>query len=302
MSNAFVYNFDQVQNEMRAMAKELLESGEATMVIGWEKGALPYQSTPVMIRSAEDVDKLIWDAYCQQNLSTYLIDYIYTDEKVAIFAKGCDTRAYNRLIQDNRIKAEKCIVIGVPCPGMKNAREAARLPENAEVPMANACKECRYPNPVVFDKRVGTDVTVWCTERDFSDVEAIEAMPADDKYAFWQSQYTKCIRCYACRNICPACNCTSCIFDQSASGWCSKDINASENQFYGVTRAFHVAGRCIECGQCEMVCPSEVPIMLMNKKFIKDIDSLFGAHEAGLDTNTPAPLSHFSVSDPEEFM
>ena len=63
-----------------------------------------------------------------------------------------------------------------------------------------------------------------------------------------------------------------CIFDQSASGWCSKDVNASENQFYGVTRAFHVAGRCIECGQCEMVCPSEVPIMLMNKKFIKDID------------------------------
>ena len=37
-------------------------------------------------------------------------------------------------------------------------------------------------------------------------------------------------------------------------------------------------------------------------KFIKDIDSLFGAHEAGLDIDTPAPLSHFSVSDPEEFM
>ena len=233
--------FAEIQNEMRNIAKELLESGEATMVIGWEKGALPYQSTPVMIRSAADVDKLIWDEYCQQNLSTYLI-------------------------------------------------------------MANACKECRYPNPVTFDRKIGEDVTPWCTERDFSDVEAIEALSADEKYAFWQSQYTKCIRCYACRNICPACNCTSCIFDQSASGWCSKDVNASENQFYGVTRAFHVAGRCIECGQCEMVCPSEVPIMLMNKKFIKDIDSLFGAHEAGLDIDTPAPLSHFSVSDPEEFM
>lgn len=294
--------FQEIQTEMRAVAKALLESGEATIVIGWEKGALPYQNTPVMIRSAADVDKLIWDAYCQQNLSTYLIDYIYTDEKVAIFAKGCDTRAYNRLIQDNRIKAENAIVIGVPCPGMKNAREAAKLPEDAEVPMANACKECRYPNPVVCDRQIGEAVTPWCTERDFSDVMKIEAMDADAKYAFWQSQYTKCIRCYACRNICPACSCTSCIFDQSASGWCSKDVNASENQFYGVTRAFHVAGRCIECGQCEMVCPSEVPIMLMNKKFIKDIDSLFGVHEAGIDVDTPAPLSHYSVSDPEEFM
>ena len=185
---------------------------------------------------------------------------------------------------------------------MKSAKAAAKLPEGAEVPMSKACKECRYPNPVVFDRKIGQDVTPWCTEKDFSDVEAIEAMDQDAKAAFWKEQYTKCIRCYACRNICPACNCTNCIFDQSASGWQSKDINASENQFYGVTRAFHVAGRCIECGQCEMVCPSDVPIMLMNKKFIKDIDTLFGAYEAGLETEGPVPLSHYEVSDPEEFM
>ena len=291
-----------IQSEMRAVAKELLESGEATVVIGWEKGTMPYNSTPVMIRSAADVDKLIWDEYCQQNLSTYLIDFIYTEDKVAIFAKGCDTRAYNRLIQDKRISADKCIIIGVPCSGMKSAKEAAKLPEGAEVPMAKACKECRYPNPVAFDRKIGQDVTPWCTERNFSDVEAIEAMEPEAKAAFWQEQYSKCIRCYACRNICPACNCTSCIFDQSASGWQSKDINASENQFYGVTRAFHTAGRCIECGQCEMVCPSDVPIMLMNKKFIKDIDTLFGHYEAGLETEGPVPLSHYEVSDPEEFM
>ncbi len=291
-----------IQSEMRAVAKKLLESGEATVVIGWEKGTMPYNSTPVMIRSAAEVDKLIWDEYCQQNLSTYLIDFIYTEDKVAIFAKGCDTRAYNRLIQDKRITADKCIIIGVPCSGMKNAKAAARLPEGAEVPMANACKECRYPNPVVFDRKIGQDVTPWCTEKNFADVEAIEAMGQDEKAAFWQSQYSKCIRCYACRNICPACNCTNCIFDQSASGWQSKDINASENEFYGVTRAFHVAGRCIECGQCEMVCPSDIPIMLMNKKFIKDIDTLFGAYEAGIETEGPTPLSHYEVSDPEEFM
>ena len=291
-----------IQSEMRAVAKELLESGEATVVIGWEKGTMPYNSTPVMIRSAAEVDKLIWDEYCQQNLSPYLIDFIYTEDRVAIFAKGCDTRAYNRLIQDKRITADKCIIIGVPCSGMKNAKAAARLPEGAEVPMANACKECRYPNPVVFDRKIGQDVTPWCTEKNFADVEAIEAMGQDEKAAFWQSQYSKCIRCYACRNICPACNCTNCIFDQSASGWQSKDINASENEFYGVTRAFHVAGRCIECGQCEMVCPSDIPIMLMNKKFIKDIDTLFGAYEAGIETEGPTPLSHYEVSDPEEFM
>ena len=64
----------------------------------------------------------------------------------------------------------------VTCSGMKNAKAAARLPEGAEVPMANACKECRYPNPVVFDRKIGQDVTPWCTEKNFADVEAIEAM------------------------------------------------------------------------------------------------------------------------------
>ncbi len=290
------------QNEMRAVARELLESGEATVVIGWEKGTMPYNSTPVMIRDAAEVDRLIWDEYCQQNLSIYLIDFIYSDDKVAIFAKGCDTRAYNRLIQDHRISADKCIVIGVPCPGMKSAKEAARLPEGAEVPLAKACQECRHPNPVVFDRKIGEDVTPRCTAKKFDDVQAIEAMTPEERYAFWQEQYSKCIRCYACRNICPACNCISCIFDQSASGWQSKDINASENEFYGVTRAFHVAGRCVECGQCEMVCPSDIPIMLMNKKFIQDIDQLFGPYEAGMETESTVPLSHFETSDPEEFM
>lgn len=295
-------DWSKVQDEMRATAKELLESGEATVVIGWEKGTMPYNSTPVMIRSVEEVDKLIWDEYCQTNLSIYLIDYIYSEDKVAIFAKGCDTRAFNRLIQDKRITHDNTIVIGVPCPGMKSAKEAAKLEEGEEVPMAKACRECRHPNPVVFDRKIGEDVTPWCTEKTFRDVEAIEKMDKDKKAQFWRNQYSKCIRCYACRNICPACNCTNCIFDQSASGWCSKDINASENQFYGVTRAFHVAGRCIECGQCEMVCPADIPIMLMNKKFIKDIDTLFGDYEAGLETEGPVPLSHFEKDDPEEFM
>jgi len=290
----------EMQQEMQKVAKELLESGEATVVIGWEKGALPYQTSPVLIRSASEVEKLVWDEYCQQNLSNYLIDFIYSEEKVAIFAKGCDTRAFNRLVQDKRIKAEQFIVIGVPCPGMKDRKQAAK--GVTDVPLAKACQECRYPNPVYANRTLGQPVTPRATAPDYSDVEAIEAMSADEKYNFWQEQYSKCIRCYACRNVCPACNCTNCIFEQSKSGWQSKDINASENQFYGLTRAFHVAGRCIECGQCDMVCPSDVPIMLMNKKAKKDLDDLFGKYDAGLETESLIPLGRYDVNDPEEFM
>ena len=295
---------NQTAQEMQNIAKELLTSGEVTAVIGWEKGTFWYQSTPVKITSPEEADKLIWDDFCQPNLSKYLLDYRLNEGKIAIFVKGCDSRAFNRLLQDNQIKREKAYLIGIPCPGMKDHKQAALVEESAKdsVPLAKVCQSCRYPNPVVYDRLIGSEVTPRATEPDFSDVMALEAMTPDERYAFWQEQHTKCIRCYACRNACPACNCRDCIFSNSKSGWISKDVNASENQFYAITRATHVAGRCVECGQCEMVCPSNIPIMLMNKKYIKDINDLFGKYDAGIDIDTPTPLGHYKLNDPEEFM
>ena len=42
--------------------------------------------------------------------------------------------------------------------------------------------------------------------------------------------------------------------------------------------------------------------MLMNKKYIKDINDLFGAYDAGIDIEAPAPLGSYKLDDPEEFM
>lgn len=296
-------NNEAIQAEMRRLAKELLTSGQVTKVIGWEAGTFWYQATPVLIKTPEEADRLIWNQYCQPNLSKYLLDFRFEEGKMAIFVKGCDARAYNRLLQDNQLQREKAYLIGIPCSGMKDHRIAqTKEADESDIPLAKICQSCRYPNPVVYDQLIGEAVTLWQTESDFGDVLAIEALSADERYAFWQQEHTKCIRCYACRNVCPACNCRKCIFEQSASGWSSKDINAAENQFYAMTRAIHVAGRCIECGQCEYVCPSGLPIMLMNKKLIKDIDQLFGQYDAGIKIDNPTPLGHFAQDDPEEFM
>ncbi|MHB1125935.1 MAG: 4Fe-4S dicluster domain-containing protein [Bacillota bacterium] len=288
--------------QVRKTARELLEKGEVKYVIGWEKGTFGYQSPPVFISRPEDVDKLVWDQFCVNNLAKYLLDDKNLEGKIALFVKGCDSRGINRLLQDNQIDREKVIVIGLPCPGMKDAALAAEQGHDQDLPLLAKCQECTHPNPVVADVVLGDAVPVSGHPGRLEEVSEIEQKSPDEKYDYWASQYDRCIRCYACRNVCPACNCRECIFDQTASGWLSKASGRSENQFYGITRAMHVAGRCIECGECERVCPMGIPLMQINRKLIKDINELFGEYEAGLDKHDRPPLGRYNTEDPEEFM
>ena len=68
---------------------------------------------------------------------------------------------------------------------------------------------------------------------------------------------------------------------------------------FHIIRAFHVAGRCTDCGECSRVCPQNIPLHLLNRKFIKDINSLYGNYQAGEDTTSRAPLNDYKTDDCE---
>lgn len=54
----------------------------------------------------------------------------------------------------------------------------------------------------------------------------------------------------------------------------------------------HLAGRCVECGECERVCPSNIPILKLMKKMNKEINKLFG-FVPGLAIDSKPPLLTF---------
>ena len=169
----------------------------------------------------------------------------------------------------------------------------------ADAKPTDRCAVCKSTKHVVYDELIGEEGEVKDSKR-FDEVAKLEAMSPDERYEFWRGELSKCIRCNACRNICPACSCEHCVFDNPESGISQKAAADSfeENMFH-IIRAFHVAGRCTDCGECSRVCPQNIPLHLLNRKFIKDINELYGEFQAGEDTETRAPLNIFDKNDVE---
>ena len=91
-----------------------------------------------------------------------------------------------------------------------------------------------------------------------------------------------------------------CVFDNPASGIAAKaNDDKFEEQLFHVIRAFHVSGRCTDCGECSRVCPQNIPLHLLNRKFIKDIDDFYGEYQAGAEVGSRAPLVNYTLDDLE---
>lgn len=306
-------------------AKELLADGTVTRVLGWKKGEFDYDITPGLFRGAEELDSdFVWNGLCGANLSKYLVKETgKEDGKVLAFLKPCDTYSFNQLLTEHRFDREKVYVIGVPCDGMIDVNTLKAHAENIVRVMVDGekadietlydgvktfertellpdrCVRCKSKKHVAYDELLGEDGEVADSSR-FDEVAEIEKMTPDERFAFWQNELSRCIRCNACRNVCPACTCEKCVFDNPASGVENKAAsNSFEDSMFHIIRAFHVAGRCTDCGECSRVCPEHIPLHLLNRKFIKDTDSFYGDYQAGAEVGSRAPVVNYTTDDIE---
>lgn len=307
-------------------AVELMKNGTVSSVLGWKKGEFFYDVEPALFKNeAELRNSFVYGDFCGCNLSKTLVKLCTkSDGRILVFLKPCDTYSFNQLISEHRLEREKVYLIGVPCNGMLDINEIKLRTNEGVVGIAededqliistlydgekrmrrdsalpDRCRHCKSKRHVAYDELLG-DEGDECENGRFDDVAMLEAMTAEDRYAFWQNELSRCIRCNACRDACPACTCEKCVFDNPKSGVENKAASDSfEEKLFHIIRSFHVAGRCTDCGECSRVCPQHIPLHLLNRKFISDINVLYGTYQAGDTASCRSPLVDYSKDDPE---
>lgn len=306
-----------MQDKLIARAKELLAEGKVQRVVGWRKGLFDEDITPSVFTTAEDLEKnFVYNKFCTSNLSKYLVkitgeievaksttrmnntmakqrdpnaqDAPIPQEVVLVFLKPNDSYSYTELLKENRIKKDDVYAIGVPC---QDSLEGGKV-----------CAACAGKTHVSCDELIGVEAgQVFEGENHAMEkVAEIEAMTDNERFEFWRSQLSRCIRCNACRNICPACTCEKCVFDNNNLYTTQKIAeNDFEENLFHIIRAWHTAGRCTGCGECSRVCPQGIPLHLLNRKMAKDINEIYGEYQAGSDMETKPPMLTFTEGDAE---
>lgn len=316
-----------MQEVMKTRAKELLADGTVTRVLGWKTGEFAYDITPAVFETAEELDAgFVYDDFAAANVSKYLIRETSKKDagRVLVFLKPCDTYSFNQLVTEHRINRENVYIIGIPCEGkadvdkIKAAGAVGITGIKAEGDnyvvdtlygevtvakkdvMAERCLSCKSRKHTAYDELMGEDGEKIENCGRFDLVEKLEKMTSEERFEFWRGELSRCVRCNACRNVCPACTCEHCVFDNPNSGIAQKAASDSfeENMFH-IIRAFHVAGRCTDCGECSRVCPEHIPLHLLNRKFIKDINELYGDYQAGEEAGSRSPLTSYTFDDVE---
>lgn len=302
--------------KMIQRAKELLSEGKVQRVVGWKKGLFDDDITPGTFSSAEELDKeFIYDKNCAANLSKYLVKITreietkksttrmnntmakqrdpnaaeapILSEVVLVFLKPNDSYSFTQLLKENRIARGDVYAIGIPCQDSLGG--------------GSECESCAGKKHVSCDELLGVEETENAGESKRLEVlDRFENMTADERSEFWKNEFSRCIRCNACRNVCPACTCEKCVFDNNKLYTSQKvaETNFEESLFH-IIRAWHVAGRCTDCGECSRVCPQGIPLYLLNRKYIKDINEIYGEYQAGSDMETKPPMLTYTTGDAE---
>jgi ferredoxin len=300
---------------LRDTCRQLLRDGTVDVVIGYgqdpvarasspsnpAQSSSPCNSThsgrqcydgpvfPVFIRLPEDVDQLVWNDRCHTNLTVYLKRAeIGGLGRPAIVVKGCDQRTLVVLERESQLDRSQVYVIGMACEGMGRPK----------------CAACDAHQPrgadVVVGQAAGNAVAVSAEQR-YAAINAFLTRSSSERLAYWRQELARCIKCYACRQVCPMCYCPRCIVDKNRPQAISTSATLMGNFAWHITRAFHLAARCVGCEECTRVCPAGIDLRLLNLSLAQAAEENF-AFRAGDDPQAEPVAGSYALQDKESFI
>jgi formate dehydrogenase subunit beta len=315
---------EKMGKELIALVSGLFDEGRVHHFIGYGKGTVKFKTTPLIALNREDLQELCVEDFCAANLTLYLKEI---KGRVGLLVKGCDSRSLVSLIKEGQVRREDLYVVGLPCPGQIDPAKVAEAVgcereeleeitrrdldvvvrvtgQEKTLPKALAlldkCLNCQYPKPLIFDHLLpGEYVAPVPPASPTEDEIRKKAIP--EKWAFWAEQFERCLRCYACRNVCPACFCPRCLVEENMPQWVSPLPTMGDNFVFHLMRLMHVAGTCTSCGECQRVCPVGLPLMKLNGKMADDLRELFD-FLAGVDPDKPFPFRTYRQEDADDFI
>ena len=277
-------------DQLRQTCRKRLEEGAVKVVIGSGQDKPSMTPHPVFITKPEECNRLVWNDLCFANLAAYITrKEIKALGKPAVIVKGCDERALVVLEQESQFTRDGIYVIGVACNGIGNPRAAK-------------CASCAVRTPRYAGVTIGeAEPATPSADAEFAQLDEFMKKTPAERLAYWKSEFARCVKCYACREVCPMCYCNRCIVDKNRPTAIDTSATLKGNLAWHIARAFHQAGRCMGCDECTRACPTGINLRLLNQSLARAVQRAF-AYKAGMDKETPPVIGSYSLQDKENFI
>ena len=191
----------------------------------------------------------------------------YPEGKLGVIARGCDERALIEMAKVHQVDMERLELIGLACTRTQ-------------------AKQCVCSRPYPYHIDVGERSEGFALQ-DNQQAQRLLGKDTDERLAFWQQEFNRCIKCYGCRNACPVCICHECVLEETC--WVERGQIPPQYSFH-LIRAYHISDKCVGCGACVDVCPMEIPLTTLYALLRESLNDLFG-YEPGLDVAQRSPLA-----------